>query len=185
MEGRGRFATTTLVLAFFLALPATVFAQSDPPQKSFQGSNYAMIQVGAIVPSNGDTTWSVNGILGRYLTPNIALEGSLGYYSTDYTYGEMTVWPVSLSVKAGIPVRRLFPYAIAGGDLYFVDAKVAGKSDSDTPLGYHLGAGVEFSVSGNFYVGVEYRYTFVEATLFGVNQKLDGGGTTGTFGVRF
>jgi len=175
----------TLLLAFLLALPATVFAQGEPPQKSFQGSNYAMIQVGAIVPSNGDTTWSVNGILGRYLTPNIALEGSLGYYSTDYTYGKTTVWPVSLSVKAGIPVRRLFPYAIAGGDLYFVDAEFAGVSDSDTPLGYHLGAGVEFSVSGNFYVGVEYRYTYVEATLFGVNQKLDGGGTTGTFGVRF
>ena len=154
--------------------------------------NYATLQVGAVVPSNGDTTWSINAIFGHYFTPNIALEGSLGYYSTDYFYaglfpGDLTVWPLSLSVKVGAPVQRIFPYAIAGPDLYFTDGEIPslGLSDSDTAFGYHLGAGVEFSISPQVYVGVEYRYTFIETTLFGVDRELDGGSTTGTFGFRF
>ena len=179
------------VLRATLAALALCLATTGPAAAA---GNYATLQVGAVVPSNGDTTWSINAIIGHYFTPNIALEGSLGYYSTDYDYagfgsGDLTVWPLSLSVKAGVPVQRLFPYALAGADMYFIDGEIRtpalSASDSDTAFGYHLGAGIELSLSPQVYIGLEYRYTFIETNLFGVDRELDGGSTTGTFGFRF
>jgi opacity protein-like surface antigen len=167
-------------------MPPAVFAQGVSLGASRPaGEWYGTLQLGTVSSSDGDSSWSAEGTLGRYILPNVALEGSVGYYSVDYSYGEVTNWPLSLSVRAGVPVQRFYPYVLGGVDLQFVDAEIGGSSDSDTAFGYHLGAGVEFAVSGNVYLGVEYRYTWIEAELFGVTQELDYGGTSFTVGVRF
>jgi len=184
MEKETCLTARCLVLAFCLALAPAAFARDAMGETRPRGESYFMFQVGAVT-SDGDTDWSLKGVYGRYILNNVALEGSVGYYSADYSYGEQTVWPLSLSVKAGVPVDRFFPYGIAGVDVHFIDADHFGRSDSDTATGYHVGGGVEFSLSRNVYAGFEYRYTFMETTLFGVEHDLDGGEGAFTLGFRF
>ena len=184
MQRRTRPAAAALGLALCLALAPSAFARDAAEETRPSGESYARFQFG-VGSYNDETSWSVYGTYGRYILNNVALEGSVGYYSTDYSYGDMTVWPLSLSIKAGFPVQRFFPYAIAGVDLQYIDEEYAGRSDSDTAIGCHLGAGVEFSLSRNVYAGVEYRYTFIEANLFGVERDLDGDEIAFTIGVRF
>ena len=121
MEKETRFTAMCLVLSFCLALAPAAFARDAMGETRPRGESYFMFQVGAVT-SDGNTDWSLNGVYGRYILNNVALEGSVGYYSADYSYGEQTVWPVSFSIKAGIPVDRFFPYGIAGVDVHFIDA---------------------------------------------------------------
>ena len=184
MESTARFPATSLVLVFCMILAPAVFARDAMGEGRPKGESYFKLQAGAVT-SGGETDWSINGVYGRYILNNVALEGSVGYYSADYSYGEQTVWPVSFSIKAGIPLDRFFPYGIAGVDVHFIDADQDGRSDSDTATGYHVGGGVEFSLSRNVYAGFEYRYTFMETTLFGEEHDLDGGEGAFTLGFRF
>lgn len=186
MTRKTRLLAPMLLFVFCLAIPSAVFAQGASLGMSRPvGEWYGTFHLGTTSSSEGGSSWSVYGALGRYFLPNIALEASVGYYSVDYPYGEVTNWPLALSVKAGYPIQRIRPYLIGGLDLQFVDVEVRGRSDSDTALGYHLGAGVELSMSGNMYLGVEYRYTWIEADLFGVTRKLDSGSTSVVMGFRF
>ncbi len=184
METKTRFARTHVFPVMCLALAASLFAREAAGQGRPAGESYFRFQVGAVT-SDGDTDWSLNGVYGRYIANNVALEGSVGYYSADYTYGDLSVWPLSLSVKAGVPAERFFPYAVVGVDVHFIDADRPGGSDSDTATGFHIGGGVEFDLSRNVYAGFEYRYTFMETTLFGEKHDLDGGEGAFTIGFRF
>lgn len=184
METKNRFTSPCVALALCLALAPGLFSRDAAAQGRPAGESYFRFQVGAVT-SGGDTDWSVNGVYGRYIANNIALEGSVGYYSADYSYGDLSVWPLALSIKAGVPAGRFFPYAVAGVDVHFIDADRPGGGDSDTATGFHIGGGVEVDLSRSVYAGFEYRYTFMETTLFGQEQDLDGGEGAFTIGFRF
>ena len=186
MARKSRFFVPILLFFFCFAIPATVFAQGAALAMSRPvGEWYGMFHMGAVSSSKGNSSWSIYGALGRYFLPNIALEASVGYHSVDYPYGEVTSWPLALSVRAGYPVQQVYPYVIGGVDLQSVKVELWGNSDSDTAFGYHLGAGAEISMSDRTYLGLEYRYTWIEANLFGVTRKLDSGNISVVMGFRF
>ena len=186
MARKSRFLVPMLFFFICLAMPATAFAQGVTLGMSRPvGEWYGMLRMGTVSSSEGDSSWSMYGTLGRYFLPNIAFEASVGYHSVDYPYGEVTSWPLALSVRAGYPVQRVYPYVIGGVDLQFVNAEIRGNSDSDAAFGYHLGAGAEISMSDRTYLGIEYRYTWIEADLFGITRKLDFGNISAVAGFRF
>jgi len=182
MKPMNRLAAAFLAAALCAAAPASAGMVLGGTRSA--GNSYARFQAGAF-SSGGDTSWSVYGAYGYYVLQNVALEGSAGFYNEDRSYGDLTIWPLSLSIKAGVPLEQFFPYVLAGVDVQYIDADDAGRNDSDTATGYHVGAGAEFDLSRNVYMGIEYRYTFLETDLFGRKRDLDGGEMAFSLGFRF
>lgn len=116
-------------------------------------------------------------------------ELSAGIHKTETPLVEVTNYPVLITLKAGIPVAFLFPYAEAGigGHFTSVDA-TGGGSDDDFSFGWHLGAGADLRF-GRFFVGAEARYLWIEPTVDlgggDIDVKLEGITVTGNVGVRF
>ncbi|MCF1502541.1 porin family protein [Afifella sp. H1R] len=75
-------------------------------------------------------------------------------------------WSGSLRGRAGIALDRFLLYTTGGVALSDVKAKSGGVSDSDTRVGWTLGAGAEAAITKNLTAGVEYRYTDYEDKTF-------------------
>jgi len=58
-------------------------------------------------------------------------------------------------------------------------------SDDKTEFGWHLGGGLNYNISRNFFVGAECKYVWLTANLYGADVNLGGLRITGNFGFRF
>lgn len=119
--------------------------------------------------------FDVFGTEQRFDTPPgvYAILGTVDGRSTIFVGG------VNAVAKFGIPMGGVEPYVGAGIGLYFSSLLVTGSllgaaaeaEEEDWGLGQQLLAGLNFRVSERWWLGVEYRRTFLEA-----NFGLLGGG---------
>jgi len=183
-----------LISALLLLIGASAFAETFP--------DYAAVKLGAYFPRHSDMDGSDTGFnaevaFGHYFTPNVALEFSVGYLNTSGSDGgrswDITSYPVLLSIKAVAPVAGGELYAIGGGGFYITNADVSGSgrtvSSDDTPFGFQLGAGGNFNISPNVYLGLEGKYFWAKPT-FDVpgsteDVHIDGIQATANIGYRF
>lgn len=100
------------------------------------------------------------------------VEGSAGGLSN----GELSVIPIQLSVQARFPVTsRFVPYIFGGGGYYInsftLDEEIINTWDAlgfdveetiENSFGYHVGAGLDFFISGNIGINVNLKYCLVE-----------------------
>lgn len=104
----------------------------------------------------------------------IGFEGSVEYRAgQQYGFSDFTVntsfIPVTASFLLFVPVSEHFaPYGVAGLGAYYTrynysDAASAlgFEDESHFNLGYHLGFGLEFPISQNVALNVDYRYLFL------------------------
>lgn len=205
---RKGIAVTVALLCLF-SVPA--FAEAPP--------NYVALKLGGYFPQSSDLDDFSNGVdlelaFGHYLSKNLALELSLGYFKTDFDGAdfvppigaitesdEVKVYPLVLGVKG---VHRIGQAEIFGGlglGAYFTKAEAtltvggsaASDSDSDTAVGFNVSAGATYDISPNLYVGAEAKYFWAKAewqgNFFGVpvalDSKLDGITLTANLGYRF
>ena len=121
--------------------------------------------------------------------------------------GSMDIWtvPVTVAVKALYPLHKFEPYVMGGVGVYFANAKfnysgtfTSGGSTgtasgsataSSTVFGGFLGAGVNYNIGKNWYIGAEGKYLLARPsfTFYGVDLKasMDGWQVTGNIGYRF
>lgn len=82
-------------------------------------------------------------------------------------------WLASLRLRAGYAMDRALVYATGGlavGDVDMSFALLDGsfdESETETAFGWTVGGGLEYAVTDNLSVRVEYRYTDLEDTSFG------------------
>jgi len=81
------------------------------------------------------------------------VEGSSGGVNIDQT------WSGSLRARAGYSLESFLLYGTGGLAVAGFEASSAGNSDSNTHLGWTLGAGVEGMITDNVAARLEYRYT--------------------------
>jgi opacity protein-like surface antigen len=206
----GRLAFISLFLGAFLVLAAPAFAE----QPYYVSPNYLTGKIGAYFPTGDlddldfDAGINAEVALGHSFSPNLALEGAVGFFQTeaDLTFSgikeEDEVWavPLTATLKAIAPMNTAQFYVGAGGGLYFVTADVkltdlasglsASDDDNDVVVGGHLLAGLTADVSPNFFFGLEGKYIFTsqaDFTVFGapLEASLDGFMLTGNVGIRF
>jgi len=128
---------------------------------------------------------------GHYFNPNVAMEFGLGYFQTETSQpdAEITVIPVTLALKGIYPVDKAELYVLGGIGAYFANLEVSGRGlsidDDDTAFGGFQGAGVNYKLSNEFFIGVEAKYLWVEAEWSFANVDLDGWIFTGNLGFRF
>jgi outer membrane immunogenic protein len=93
------------------------------------------------------------------------VEGDALLSGVDGSTGGVNVeqnWSGSLRARAGYSLESFLLYGTGGLALAGFEASSGGNSDSDTHLGWTIGAGVEGMITENVTARVEYRYTDYE-----------------------
>jgi opacity protein-like surface antigen len=168
-------------------------------------NNYVVGKLGFYTPNSSDlsgydTGFSGEFAFGHYFNPFVALELGAGYFQTSGNVIVVTnhntflanedigVTPLTLSLRLIQPLSRTTEiYAIGGIGAYFVysDINAFGLSDDTTAFGAHLGAGINFNLNRNIFLGGEFKYVWVNPSLYGVDVSLDGFRVNVNIGFRF
>jgi opacity protein-like surface antigen len=143
--------------------------------------------------------------LGGYYNPNFLFELGVGYFETEGdgvivvpggaiipAVVEITVIPVTASIKWLYPIGSFEPYVEAGAGVYVADADISGGgvglSDRYTNFGVHLGLGANFDITKRVFIGVEGRYLWMAEHKFKLGQvteDIEMDGITGTINVGY
>jgi opacity protein-like surface antigen len=151
--------------------------------------SYVTIKAGIYSPDGDlgddfDTDFNGEVTYGRYLNPNFALEGGIGYFQTEGSDsdvsallgsydvdGEVTVIPITLTAKGIYPGETFELYGGAGIGVYFADFEIDYTTtlqgnltfeDDDTVFGVHILAGVNVDLTDEIFIGVEGKYIWTE-----------------------
>lgn len=136
------------------------------------GDSYTIVKAGVFMPAGDledmDDGYSAEVIFGRELLPFFALEGQLGYLTTDGGFGstQLDLWAVPLFVNGRLSVPILFfePYAGVGiGGMYADYDAGPTFSGNDFVMAYNAFIGLEVGI-GSLAVGAEYKYVQTEDT---------------------
>ncbi|MBP2679321.1 MAG: hypothetical protein H6Q82_2386 [Deltaproteobacteria bacterium] len=179
-------------IVILLLAVLTVPAFAAPP-------NYGVLKLGGYLPQASDVEDFDDAFygelgLGHYFTNNWAIELGVGYTETEASVSDATgstsvdlmIIPLTLGIRGSIPVGGFEPFATAGIGAYITEVDASGSgSEDDTAFGYYVGAGANFNVSPNIFLGVEGKYFWAEPSLGGVDVKIDGINLTANIGYRF
>ena len=174
-----------LVAAAFLLLAPVAQAQQSPAYLP----GYFSLMGGGFVPEgdlnsdNYDANTGFSGLLafGYMANPFVGCQTDIGYFETSGKNNlQVSAIPVVVSLKVGIPIAFIEPYALFGGGVYFASTETAFLNDNTIEFGAHAAAGINFNF-GRFQIGAEARYIWLEAN--GLN--VDGVMAMGKIGTRF
>ena len=184
-----RMVLGALFLCFTLIFmsPFSVYGQDSP--------NYVTVKGGIYVPTGDldelDQGFSGEVAYGHYFNPNLALEGSIGYFKTDGSESEfiggpagtvtvatdVSVIPIFVAIKGLLPIQIGELYVGGGVGIGFADVKIdvtstalgiASLSSTDTVFGFELLAGANFNINDSWFLGVEGKYIITdEASISG------------------
>lgn len=136
-------------------------------------------------PETG-TYWEV--AFGSKFNDFVGSELSFGYLSTEGTLLSLPVKvrsiPLNLSLRVGVPIVLVKPYALLGGGLYLNTLEIGPVRTTVANLGYHSGLGIDFNI-GAIVVGIEGRYFVMKGEVLGTTVDLDGRTIAVKAGVRF
>jgi len=121
---------------------------------------------GAIEGAEGGVFLGANTQYDRYV---FGVEADFTVGGADGAVDGVTLdeaWSGSLRGRVGIALDDFLVYGTAGVAATQVEAKAPGGSDTETPLGLTVGAGVETMLTDSVTARVEYRYTEYEDKTF-------------------
>ena len=193
------------------AADAILEAPPSPPEVTYQepaptgwAGPYVGIQGGYVfgetdalpgVGSRDHDGWSGGafaGVQGQSGNVVYGVEGDVGYNGADGTGGGITTnsgMEGSLRARLGYaPNDRILLYGTAGGAAEKLEATDGGVADSNTMLGYTVGAGAEAKLTENVFGRLEYRYTDYGSDTFNLGggaQSIDSTSNRVNVGVGF
>ena len=178
-----------------------------------QENTYVAFKMGVYNPTGDlddqgfDDGINVDIAIGRYLSESLVLEGSLGYreVETKHSYdtpgfssntirpGKVVVVPVVMSIKYIFDHESVHPYMQGGVGIYYLNDTDRGyaygnNNDTRVTIGVHLGFGMDFDITENAFIGLEFKHAFTsKAKLFDGDIRENNSGTTITLntGYRF
>lgn len=199
------------VLAMLVVAPA--FAEPSPAEPS----SYIQLKLGVFSPQsddfdalNFDDEFYGELGLGFYVNRNLAIDFGVGYTKPGGETSllgspmtlDITIIPLTLGIRAILPVGAAELYAAGGMGIFFTKAEdsmsVPGEAgnhvlshDTDEALGFYLGLGANFNVSRNVFLGLEGRYYKAADATFDTTAgtewhlEIDGILATANIGYRF
>lgn len=194
------------VFSLFLVLTVALIGIAPSVSLAEHPSNYMVLKGGLYSPSNDfdlegqhfnhDDGFVAEIAFGHYFVPMFALELGAGYFESKASPAvppgdtKFKVVPVTLTGKVLFPFGRIEPYGEFGIGGYITEADVSGTftnfdGSSKTVFGLHAGAGVNFDITQNVFLGAEGRYLWAKPSWGGTDIKLDGFTVTGNLGFRF
>jgi opacity protein-like surface antigen len=192
--------------ALFLVLAVALVGIAPSVSLAENPSNYVVLKGGIYSPSknfnlnniNVDNKTGVDGeiAIGHYFLPMFATELGGGYFESKGSPAalpgetKLKVVPVTLTAKGLLPMGMIEPYGEFGVGVYMMKLDVSGdfgnfSGSSKGVFGLHAGAGVNFNITQNVFLGVEGRYLWAKHSFGGQEIKLDGFTVTADLGFRF
>jgi len=170
--------------AILLLAPVAQAQQTTPFLPSyFSVMGGAYVPEGDLNKDNYDANTGFTGLLvfGYMANPFVGFQTDVGYFETSGDNNlQVSAIPVVVSLKVGIPIAFIEPYALFGGGVYFASTETAFLNDNTIEFGAHAAAGINFNF-GRFQIGAESRYIWLQAN--GLN--VDGVLVMGKIGARF
>jgi opacity protein-like surface antigen len=194
------------VFALFLVLTVALIGIAPSVSLAEYPSNYVVLKGGLYSPSddfdlegqhfNRDDGFVAEIAYGHYFMPMFALELGAGYFeskaSAAVPAGEtkFKVVPLTLTGKVLFPFGSIEPYGEFGIGGYITGTDVSGTvneaiDSTKSVFGLHAGAGVNFNITQNIFLGAEGRYLWARPSWGGTDIKLDGFTVTADLGFRF
>jgi len=197
---------TKTAFALFLVVAVALIGIAPSVSLAEYPSNYMVLKGGLYSPGkdfhidntrfNHDDGYVAEVAFGHYFMPMFALELGAGYIESKASPAvppgetKFKVVPVTLTGKVLFPFGPIEPYGEFGIGGYFTKAEVSGTVSSfsgstKSVFGLHAGAGVNFNITQNIFLGVEGRYLWAKPSWGGTDIKLDGFTLTADLGFRF
>jgi opacity protein-like surface antigen len=194
------------IFALFLVLAVALIGIAPSVSLAEYPSNYVVLKGGLYSPSNDfdlngqhfnhDDGFVAEIAYGHYFMPMFALELGAGYFeskaSAAVPAGEtkFKVVPLTLTGKVLFPFGSIEPYGEFGIGGYITGTDVSGTvneaiDSTKSVFGLHAGAGVNFNITQNIFLGAEGRYLWARPSWGGTDIKLDGFTVTADLGFRF
>ena len=184
-----------LVFPNFISLSHAADGGQVPPQGT--GKNMVGFKLGGYSPQSDELTNFDIGFVGEVsfqhnFTQFFGIGAGFGFFQTENETNSLdqTLKTTYLMLNATlmIPVGEFVPYVEGGGDLFFIStdesSSISGSSTNhDQAFGYHVGAGVNWFFTKDYYIGLGGRYIWAKPNDLDV--KLDGVMATVNLGVRF
>lgn len=172
------------------ALAGPVGAGAQPVSAPTGPDTYLELHLGALAPQHDDldpfdTGFDLGGTFGARLGEHLGVEAELAWTRATGQVGETDVAlqtiPFSASVRGTLPFAKAELHALAGVGLHLAELSAdlapggadLPRSEWKTGFGWHVGAGVGFSLWPTTRVGLEVRRTFAEAPFDGGDLRLD------------
>ena len=195
-----------------------VYSSYSQYQRTDYKRQYFVFKAGVYSPQSDDLEEFDEGFngevaFGYYFNRNLAVELGVGYFYTEASesgyvdfFGirsasveaDIDVVPLTAALKIIAPLGQVELYALGGVGMYFASGElkvsIAGigsdtAEDDDVSFGGFLGAGVNFNITNQVFLGIESKYHWVEANWeyegIEVDAELDGWTITGNLGIRF
>lgn len=174
------------LMAGVLVLAVSPIQAADTGERK----NYTQVKIGYFQPTGQldddgyDNGGDLSVVYGRYLTPYLSLEAGIdifgtendfdGYNSTTGNYDQdsyMSAAGAILTLKAEYPVGPVRLYGGGGFGIYQaslyseIDTSRLGdfdKTETDSMLGAHFIAGVDWDITERFFLSLEGKYRITE-----------------------
>jgi len=144
-----------IIIAICLAGP-TAFADGGPLSLGVRAVDY--------VPTDGSSAWQ-GGIQARLRLPLFfAVEASADHRRDAFGATTAKDYPVQVSALLYVLPKIVWvqPFVLAGGGWYHTDVDgPANFSGHQNRFGPHVGAGLEFNVTSNFFIDGTYRFVWL------------------------
>lgn len=194
------------VFALFLVLTVALVGIAPSVSLAEYPPNYVVLKGGLYSPSedfdlqgqhfNHDDGFVAEIAYGRYFMPMFALELGAGYFESEASSAvpagetKFKVVPLTLTGKVLFPIGAIEPYGEFGIGGYITETETSGTlnealDSTESVFGLHAGAGVNFNITQNIFLGVEGRYLWAKPSWGGTDIKLDGFTVTADLGFRF
>lgn len=194
------------IFALFLILSVALIGIAPSVSLAEYPSNYVVLKGGLYSPSKDfdlegqhfsfDDGFVAEIAVGHYFVPMFALELGAGYFESKASAvvpaGEtkFKVVPITLTGKVLLPLGPVEPYGEFGIGGYITQTDLSGTvreaiDSTKTVFGLHAGAGLNFNITQNIFLGAEGRYLWAKPSWGGTDIKLDGFTVTGNLGFRF
>jgi opacity protein-like surface antigen len=181
-------------------------------------ANYGVVKTGVYFPTgdldddNYDESLTSEVVYGRYLLPNLVVEGGISYFSSEadgyllvnkatgayLNEASIDVVPITATLK-GITLSGPFDLYVGGGvGTYFVSFELEGDAygghlsddDTDVVFGLHGVIGAVYNFNDRMFAGIEGKYLLTdEVTVktfdYNYDFNLNGLIISGQFGFRF
>lgn len=168
-------------------------AGAPPPQHAVYGQTYFFVHLGLFEPNDdrdGLEGYDAGGAfdvgIGSRVSPNLAIEGTFGAYSSERGPDDLSVVPMTIGARLIIPAPVIEPYFGGGLGLYFASldepSTTAQINDSDTTIGGYAALGVDAWLNPRMALNFEGKYHWVEPEFDGID--VDASGWTLSMGIR-
>ncbi len=192
--------------ALFVVLAVALIGIAPSVSLAEYPSSYVVLKGGLYSPSkdfdigtthfNHDDGFVGEIAFGHYFIPMFAAELGAGYIESKASPAvppgetKFKVVPVTLTGKVLLPLGPIEPYGEFGIGGYITKAEVSGtignfSGSTKGVFGLHAGAGLNFNITQNVFLGAEGRYLWAKPSFGGQDIKLDGFTVTADLGFRF